>query len=97
MDYGNGTCKTCGENLIGDGWTMTIHCPYADAEYVEPDADVIYCTPTTWFEDLVEDYVKGPIADWRWRLQSWEYFRFFIRNRVRNIKNKLKRITKWKH
>tara|TARA_E500000331_G_scaffold276235_1_gene268749 strand:+ start:137 stop:406 length:270 start_codon:yes stop_codon:yes gene_type:complete len=88
MDYGNGTCETCGADLIGDGWTETIHCPYAEAEYVEPDADVIYCTPTTWFEDFVNS--------WSWRLRRWENFRAFIRYRVRNIKNKLKRITKWK-
>tara|TARA_B100000029_G_scaffold378399_1_gene373147 strand:+ start:1010 stop:1324 length:315 start_codon:yes stop_codon:yes gene_type:complete len=89
--YGNGTCKTCGEDLIGDGFTIVLHCPYADADYFEPDADAVYCTETTWFEDLVEDYVKGPYHTWRWRLQSWEYFKHYVIKRmVKNIKNSFK-------
>ena len=89
MDYGNGTCETCGENLIGDGFTMVLQCPYTEEDTcIEPDADAVYCTPPTWFEDFVDS--------WSWNLRSWENFRHFIRYRVRNIKNKLKRITRWK-
>ena len=38
------TCKDCGEHLEGDGYTVVMHCPYADEVlYVEPDAAPIYC------------------------------------------------------
>lgn len=37
------TCKTCGENLIGDGYTVVVHCPNTDPFDVEPDANPIHC------------------------------------------------------
>lgn len=84
--YGNGLCETCGGDLIGDGYTVVLHCPDADAEYFEPDAAPVYCTETTWFEDLVEDYIKGPYHTWKWRLKSWEYFKRYLKRMVRNIR-----------
>ena len=37
------TCKVCGEDLVGDGYTLVIHCPNAEADHLEPDADIVYC------------------------------------------------------
>lgn len=39
------TCKVCGEDLVGDGYSTAIHCPNKDVDdlYLEPDADVVYC------------------------------------------------------
>ena len=43
------TCHSCGEDLIGDGYTAALHCPYISEEqqqeldYREPDADPLYC------------------------------------------------------
>jgi hypothetical protein len=37
-------CPNCGGNLIGDGFTMVLHCENADLPVgIEPDANVIYC------------------------------------------------------
>ncbi len=39
------TCKTCGETMIGDGYTVVYHCPDAvDVSDVEPDANPVHCT-----------------------------------------------------
>lgn len=40
------TCVICGERMEGDGFTMVLHCPYADDLLVscaEPDANPITC------------------------------------------------------
>ena len=39
------TCKDCGENLEGDGYTSVIHCPYTEelGYDLEPDANPVYC------------------------------------------------------
>lgn len=44
----NGTCPKCGEDLIGDGFTMVLHCPHSeeDIPYFEGDAGPIYCNFT---------------------------------------------------
>lgn len=42
-------CKTCGENMDGDGYKSVIHCPQADEDQVscaEPDANPIECQET---------------------------------------------------
>ena len=37
-------CPDCGENLEGDGYTRTLHCPYTELETnLEPDANPVYC------------------------------------------------------
>jgi hypothetical protein len=38
-------CKTCGENMIGDGYTTPYHCPNIDiiGSGIEPDANPIHC------------------------------------------------------
>lgn len=38
-------CKTCGEEMIGNGYNTVIHCPYADTDYIEPDANPVHCEP----------------------------------------------------
>ena len=40
------TCKKCGGDMIGDGYTMVFHCEFVDFEKVidlEPDAPPVYC------------------------------------------------------
>lgn len=38
-------CKNCGEQMIGDGYAVVVHCPNADEyDYMEPDASPVYCT-----------------------------------------------------
>lgn len=38
------TCTNCGGEMIGDGYTMVLHCENVDMPIdVEPDADPIYC------------------------------------------------------
>ena len=49
------SCPKCGGDLIGDGYTVVIHCEYADEskyEYHEPDSDPIYCD----FEESNQGY-----------------------------------------
>lgn len=38
-------CPNCGGSLIGDGYTIVVHCENADIENncYEPDAGPIYC------------------------------------------------------
>lgn len=38
-------CKDCGERMEGDGFTIVLHCPYADDKVSdkEPDANPVYC------------------------------------------------------
>ncbi|MCK5127497.1 MAG: hypothetical protein KAR42_14675 [candidate division Zixibacteria bacterium] len=43
-------CTECGGEMVGDGYTMVLHCENADEknyEFHEPDAGPIYCN----FED----------------------------------------------
>lgn len=41
----NGKCPVCGGDLVGDGYTVVIHCENVDLPLdVEPDADPIYCS-----------------------------------------------------
>ena len=40
------SCPRCGGSLIGDGYSLVIHCENAEDDRVweaEPDAPVIYC------------------------------------------------------
>ncbi len=40
------TCKECGGDMVGDGYTSVMHCEYADEskyDLHEPDADPVYC------------------------------------------------------
>ncbi len=39
-------CKTCGESMEGDGYTVVLHCPNLDliGEGYEPDANPVHCT-----------------------------------------------------
>jgi len=49
----NGSCLNCGGHMIGDGYTMVLHCEFVDDIFdIEPDAPPIYC------ETLVNDYMK---------------------------------------
>ena len=62
-------CKTCGENMIGDGYTIPYHCPNVDiiGFGIEPDANPIHCIEDfyivnidnifeTMFKPLCEEY-----------------------------------------
>lgn len=40
------TCINCNGDMIGDGYTLVLHCEYADEELLEglePDANPVYC------------------------------------------------------
>lgn len=41
------TCKTCGEDMSGDGYTTPIHCMHADPEGREADAAPLHCANNT--------------------------------------------------
>jgi len=50
------TCPRCGDDLLGDGYTLPFHCINAYEEdwwYSEPDSGPWYCNPET--EDLTND------------------------------------------
>ena len=38
-------CKTCGEEMEGDGYTVVIHCPNVETYgmCIEPDANPVHC------------------------------------------------------
>lgn len=38
------TCDTCGEPMVGDGYSSPAHCPNADTDGFEPDCNPIHCT-----------------------------------------------------
>lgn len=38
-------CDTCGDKMVGDGFTRVLHCPSVDCDDVEPDANPIHCKP----------------------------------------------------
>lgn len=37
-------CSNCGEFLIGDGYSVVLHCPNADVDGFEPDANPVHCS-----------------------------------------------------
>lgn len=37
-------CKTCGGNMVGDGYTVALHCENVDPTGYEPDCDALHCT-----------------------------------------------------
>lgn len=40
------TCPRCGGSILGDGYTVVLHCENAvDVDLVEPDADIVLCRP----------------------------------------------------
>jgi hypothetical protein len=45
MDLGrDSVCPKCCGTMIGDGYTVVLHCEFADVpEGVEPDAPPVYC------------------------------------------------------
>jgi hypothetical protein len=51
-------CKTCGETMIGDGFTTALHCPSVDAWDLEPDADPAHCRDRV---QELEDFVRAVI------------------------------------
>lgn len=38
-------CKTCGEEMEGDGYTVALHCPNVEIYdmCIEPDANPVFC------------------------------------------------------
>ena len=54
----NNCCKDCGGKMIGDGFTIVLHCEFADDELYfdkEPDAGPIYCNLS---DELKKDYLS---------------------------------------
>ena len=46
MSRGDGVCPNCGGTLEGDGYTVVLHCEYAEYDDYydhEPDANTVYC------------------------------------------------------
>jgi len=60
-------CKTCGENMIGDGYTTPYHCPNIDiiGSGIEPDANPIHCIEDFYIVDIgnifktIEEYYEN--------------------------------------
>jgi len=55
----HGICPNCGENMIGDGYTLPSHCPNAYEEdwwYEPPDSG-------PWFCSIDEDYPEPTEMD----------------------------------
>ena len=44
-------CHTCGERMIGDGYSVVLHCPNTDVYDVEPDANAVHCYDPVWKND----------------------------------------------
>lgn len=44
--YANGTCSNCGGEILGDGYTVVLHCENAEIpDCTEPDANTVLCAP----------------------------------------------------
>lgn len=44
MPLTNLCCHTCGEEMIGDGYSVVLHCPYADTSNADvPDGTPVHC------------------------------------------------------
>ena len=42
--FPSGTCPNCGGPLLGDGYTVALHCENAeDIAEIEPDAEPVFC------------------------------------------------------
>lgn len=62
-------CKTCGEDMIGDGYTSALHCPNVDAYDLEPDANPKHCAPTieeSSMSDVVDRLLAGTGGGKHW-------------------------------
>ena len=61
------SCPNCGGKIIGDGYTVVLHCENAEIPAgTEPDATVIYCNPVeniinTKMDELIEEVVNANI------------------------------------
>ena len=47
-------CPRCGGSLIGDGYSMVVHCEFAEDDEIwetEPDAGIILCKETSDAEE----------------------------------------------
>lgn len=45
-------CIKCGGDMVGDGYTVPIHCEYV----VEPEIDIVEPDSGPWYCDFVEPY-----------------------------------------
>tara|TARA_R110000765_G_scaffold7963_2_gene25960 strand:- start:2989 stop:3228 length:240 start_codon:yes stop_codon:yes gene_type:complete len=42
----NNNCNNCGGDMVGDGYTMSLHCEFTDLPLDrEADAEPLYCKP----------------------------------------------------
>lgn len=52
MKYANGECPICGGEMLGDGFTLVLHCENVeDLDCIEPDAQPVYCEIEKQFEN----------------------------------------------
>lgn len=64
-------CKTCGGNMIGDGYTTPIQCETLDlhGSAYEPDCDPVHCQPTLFdtsnvsFNDYINKQLETSFQD----------------------------------
>ena len=49
-------CHNCGERMIGDGYSVVLHCPNAEVYDVEPDANPVHCCE--FDEEFDEDFIE---------------------------------------
>ena len=53
-------CPYCGGDIIGDGYTIVLHCENVDVPLdIEPDADIIYCNPCHGCVHFKEKYINS--------------------------------------
>lgn len=66
-------CPNCGGSIIGDGYTVVLHCENAeDLDMKEPDADIVLCRPEP---EVNYDAPRPPTP-----MESWQ------RNDEHNVK-----------
>ena len=47
----NGQCRDCGEDFVGDGYSVPFYCPNSeDISGIEPDANPVNCGDTAAIE-----------------------------------------------
>lgn len=61
-------CRTCGEEMSGDGYRVVLHCPGAqDYESHEPDAAPVHCVESGASGITDDDPSKVLLDAQRWR------------------------------
>lgn len=79
----NGVCPRCGEDLVGDGYNVVLHCPrFTDYDDKAPDAPAVFCEdkpklivmamvnvifPLTWRQMVYLKDLSAKHYDWHCR------------------------------